>query len=98
MIITLVLLGRLLETRARGQTSSAIRKLLDLRPKTAHIVRNGRDVETPIEHIQVGDHIRVRPGENIPVDGLIQNGQSTMTNPCSQVKPYPLTNNKATKS
>ena len=78
MIITLVLLGRLLETRARGQTSSAIRKLLDLRPKTAHIVRNGRDVETPVEHIQVGDHIRVRPGENIPVDGLIQNGQSTI--------------------
>ena len=78
MIITLVLLGRLLETRARGQTSSAIRKLLDLRPKTAHIVRNGRDVETPVEHIQVGDHIRVRPGENIPVDGLIQNGQSAV--------------------
>ncbi len=78
MIITLVLLGRLLETRARGQTSSAIRKLLDLRPKTARIVRNGRDVETPIEHIQVGDHIRVRPGENIPVDGLIQNGQSAI--------------------
>ena len=78
MIITLVLLGRLLETRARGQTSSAIRKLLDLRPKTARIVRNGRDVETPVEHIQVGDHIRVRPGENIPVDGLIQNGHSTI--------------------
>lgn len=78
MIITLVLLGRLLETRARGQTSSAIRKLLDLRPKTARVVRNGRDVETPIEHIQVGDHIRVRPGENIPVDGLIQNGQSAI--------------------
>ena len=78
MIITLVLLGRLLETRARGQTSSAIRKLLDLRPKTAHIVRDGRDVETPVEHIQVGDHIRVRPGENIPVDGLIQNGQSAI--------------------
>ena len=78
MIITLVLLGRLLETRARGQTSSAIRKLLDLRPKTARIVRNGRDVETPVEHIQVGDHIRVRPGENIPVDGLIKNGQSAI--------------------
>ena len=78
MIITLVLLGRLLETRARGQTSSAIRKLLDLRPKTARIVRNGQDVETPIEQIQVGDHIRVRPGENIPVDGLIQNGHSTI--------------------
>ncbi len=78
MIITLVLLGRLLETRARSQTSSAIRKLLDLRPKTAHIVRNGRDVETPVEHIQVGDHIRVRPGENIPVDGLIKNGQSAI--------------------
>ncbi len=78
MIITLVLLGRLLETRARGQTSSAIRKLLDLRPKTALIVRNGRDIETPVEQIQVGDHIRVRPGENIPVDGLIQNGHSTI--------------------
>ena len=78
MIITLVLLGRLLEMRARGQTSSAIRKLLDLRPKTAHIVRDGRDVETPVEHIQVGDYIRVRPGENIPVDGLVQNGQSTV--------------------
>ena len=78
MIITLVLLGRLLETRARGQTSSAIRKLLNLRPKTALIVRNGRDIETPVEQIQVGDHIRVRPGENIPVDGLIQNGHSTI--------------------
>ena len=78
MIITLVLLGRLLETRARGRTSSAIRKLLDLRPKTARIVRNSRDVETPVEHIQVGDHIRVRPGENIPVDGLIQNGHSAI--------------------
>ena len=90
MIITLVLLGRLLETRARGQTSSAIRKLLDLRPKTARIVRNGRDVETPVEHIQVGDHIRVRPGENIPVDGLIQNGQSAIDESMLTGEPLPV--------
>lgn len=90
MIIALVLLGRLLEMRARGQTSSAIRKLLHLRPKTARIVRNGQDVETPVEHIQVGDHIRVRPGENIPVDGLIQNGQSAIDESMLTGEPLPV--------
>lgn len=90
MIITLVLLGRLLEMRARGQTSSAIQKLLHLRPKTARIVRNGQDVETPVEHIQVGDHIRVRPGENIPVDGLIQNGQSAIDESMLTGEPLPV--------
>ena len=93
MIITLVLLGRLLETRARGQTSSAIRKLLDLRPKTAHVVRNGRDVETPVEHIQVGDHIRVRPAKTSPSMASYKTDNPQLTNPCSRAKPYLLTNN-----
>jgi len=78
MIITLILLGRLLEARARGRTSDAIRKLMDLRPQTARVIRGSEEVDIPIEQVQHGDILRVRPGEKIPVDGIIQEGLSAI--------------------
>lgn len=78
VIITLILLGNLFEERAKGKTSQAIQKLLGLQAKTARIVRNGIELEIPIEEVIVGDTIIVRPGEKIPVDGEILEGQSAV--------------------
>jgi Cu+-exporting ATPase len=78
MIITLIVLGKLLETRAKGQTSEAIKKLMGLQPKTARILRNGVESDIPIAEVQVGDVVIVRPGEKIPVDGLVVDGRSTI--------------------
>lgn len=76
VIITLALLGQVLELRARDKTGSAIRELLKLSPKTARVVRDGAETEIPLENIAVGDHLRVRPGERVPVDGVIVDGAS----------------------
>jgi len=78
MIIALILLGRFLETRARGQTSEAIKKLIGLNPRTALVIRDGAEREISIEEVQVGDLILVRPGEKVPVDGIIKEGYSTL--------------------
>ncbi len=78
VVITLILLGRLLEQRARGQTSEAIRKLMGLQPKTARLIRNGQEIDVPIDQVQVDDVILVRPGEKIPVDGEVVAGTSTV--------------------
>ena len=78
VIITLIILGRLLEAVAKGQTSEAIRKLMGLRPKTARVIRQGREVDIPVEEVVVGDIILVRPGEKVPVDGTIVEGHSTL--------------------
>lgn len=78
VVITLILLGRLLEQRARGQTSEAIRKLVGLQAKTARLIRNGQTVDVPIDAVQVGDIVLVRPGEKIPVDGIVTEGSSTI--------------------
>jgi Cu+-exporting ATPase len=78
VVITLVLLGRLFESRAKGQTSEAMRKLMGLQAKTAHVIRNGREIDVPISEVLVGDVILVRPGEKIPVDGEIIDGSSTI--------------------
>ncbi len=78
VIITLVILGRLLEALAKGRTSEAIKKLIALRPKTARVLRDGREVDIPVEEVAVGDLIIVRPGESIPVDGIIREGSSTV--------------------
>jgi Cu+-exporting ATPase len=79
VIITLVLLGQVLELRARQQTGGAIRALLDLSPKQARIVRpDGREEDIPLESVQAGDVLRVRPGEKIPVDGAIAEGSATI--------------------
>jgi len=78
LIIALILLGNLLENRAKGQTSEAIRKLMGLQAKTARVIRNGQDVDIPIAEVVLGDVILVRPGEKIPVDGEIIDGASTL--------------------
>jgi Cu+-exporting ATPase len=78
IVITLILLGRLFERRARGQTSAAIRKLIGLQAKTARVLRQGSEVEVAIADVQVGDHLVVRPGEKIPVDGIVVEGQSSV--------------------
>ena len=71
-IVTLVLLGQVLELRARSQTSSALKALLGLAPKTARIIReNGSEEDIPLEHVKSGDRLRVRPGEKVPVDGVV---------------------------
>ena len=77
-IITLILLGRYLEARAKGQTSDAIKKLIGLQPKTATVIREGQEVQIPVDDVQVGDHILVRPGEKVPVDGKIVSGYSSV--------------------
>jgi len=76
VIVTLVLLGRLLEARARGQTSAAIRHLLQLQPPTARVLRDGQPIEIPVSLLVVGDLVQVRPGEKIPVDGQLIEGSS----------------------
>jgi Cu+-exporting ATPase len=78
VIIALILLGRLLENRARGQTSEAIRKLMGLQAKTARVIRSDREIDIPIAEVVLGDIILVRPGERIPVDGEIVEGASTI--------------------
>ena len=78
VIITLILLGRLFENRAKGQTSEAMRKLMGLQAKTARVIRNGKEVDVPIAEVQLKDIILVRPGEKIPVDGEVIEGASTI--------------------
>jgi Cu+-exporting ATPase len=78
VIITLILLGKLLENRARGQTSEAIRKLIGLQAKTARAIREGKEVDIPIAEVMLDDIILVRPGEKIPVDGEIVEGSSSI--------------------
>lgn len=78
MIIVLILLGRLLEAKAKGRTSEAIKKLVGLQPKTARIRRDGKEMDIPVKDVLVGDEILVRPGEKIPVDGVILEGKSAV--------------------
>ena len=77
-IVTLVLLGQVLELRARSRTGAAIRALLDLSPKTARILRDGTEQDIPLDQVKPGDRLRVRPGEKIPVDGVVLEGTSTV--------------------
>ncbi|HIY74600.1 MAG TPA: HAD-IC family P-type ATPase, partial [Candidatus Intestinimonas merdavium] len=78
MILTLITLGKFLETRSKGKTSQAISRLMDLAPKTATVLRDGAEVEVPVEEVAVGDLIRVRPGASIPVDGVVTEGSSAV--------------------
>jgi Cu+-exporting ATPase len=77
-IVVLILLGRLLEARAKGQTSEAIKKLVGLQAKTARVVRNGQEMDIPVEKVAIGDLVVVRPGEKIPVDGTVEEGRSAV--------------------
>lgn len=78
IVITLILLGRLFENRAKGQTSEAIHKLMGLQSKTARLIRQGQEIDVPVEEVQINDVILVRPGEKIPVDGEVIEGSSTV--------------------
>jgi Cu+-exporting ATPase len=78
VIITLIILGKYLEAGAKGRTSDAIKRLMGLRPKTARVVRNGQELDLPIANVVVGDTVIVRPGERIPVDGIVTEGGSTV--------------------
>lgn len=78
VILTLITLGKLLEARAKGRTSEAIKKLIGLSPKTATLLRDEQEIETPIDDVMVGDRVIVRPGERIPVDGMVIEGRSSI--------------------
>ncbi len=77
-IIVLILLGRFLEARAKGKTSEAIKKLIGLQPRTARIIRNGNEIDIPVGEVVPGDLVIVRPGEKIPVDGIVKEGYSSV--------------------
>lgn len=94
MIIGLINLGQALEVRARGRTSAAVEKLLALQDSTARIVRNGEEVDVPIEQVQVGDQLRVRPGEKIPVDGRVLEGRSLVDESMLTGEPAPVNKDK----
>ncbi|HEX6579593.1 MAG TPA: heavy metal translocating P-type ATPase [Actinomycetota bacterium] len=91
VILTLILLGRLFEARAKAGTGEAIRKLIGLRPQTARVVRDGQEHETPVDDVQVGDVVAVRPGEKIPVDGEIVDGRSSIDESMVTGEPIPVT-------
>jgi Cu+-exporting ATPase len=78
IIVALILMGQVLEARAKGQTNEAIRKLMGLQAKTARVVRNGQELDIPVEEVLVGDVIIVRPGEKVPVDGVVTEGSSSV--------------------
>jgi Cu+-exporting ATPase len=98
VVTVLILLGQVLELRARSQTSGAIRKLLGLAPKTARLVRpDGREEDIPIDHVHVGDLLRVRPGEKVPVDGTVTEGRSAVDESMISGEPIPVEKEPGTK-
>jgi Cu+-exporting ATPase len=90
VIITLIKLGKMLESRTKGKTGGAIRKLLGLRPRTATILRDGREQEVPLSQVQVADILLVRPGERIPVDGKVIGGHSAVDESMLSGEPLPV--------
>ncbi len=95
IITTLVLLGQVLELRARSQTSSAIKALLGLSPKTARLIHDdGREEDVPLDRVQVGDRLRVRPGEKVPVDGIVLDGATSIDESMVTGEPIPVEKSK----
>jgi Cu+-exporting ATPase len=90
VIITLIKLGKMLESRTKGRTGGAIRKLVGLRPKTATVLVNGREREIPLTQVHVGDTVLVRPGESIPVDGDVLEGESSVDESMLTGEPIPV--------
>lgn len=90
VIVTLILLGRFLEARAKGKTSQAIKRLLGLQAKTAFVERSGTFVEIEIDEVEVGDVIRIRPGEKVPVDGTVVSGESFVDEAMITGEPVPV--------
>ncbi|MFA7198858.1 MAG: heavy metal translocating P-type ATPase [Methanoculleus sp.] len=89
MLASFLTLGRYLEARAKGRTSEAIKNLIGLRPKTATVIRDGREVEVPVEDVVVGDILLVRPGEKVPVDGAVVGGESSVDESMITGEPIP---------
>jgi len=97
MILTLITLGKFLETRSKGKTSQAISRLMDLAPKTATVLRDGGEVELPVEEVAVGDLILVRPGGRIPVDGVVTEGHSSVDESALTGESLPVEKNPGDK-
>lgn len=97
VIVVLVLFGQVLELRARNKTGSAIRALLNLAPKTARVVQNGRESDVPLETVQHGMQLRVRPGEKIPVDGVVLDGKTSVDESMITGEPIPVEKNAGDK-
>ncbi|OLY94561.1 Cu2+-exporting ATPase [Cnuella takakiae] len=97
VVIAFILLGRLLEERAKASTSSAIKKLMGLQPKTVAIVHDGHLMEVPIERVRVGNLLLVKPGEKIPVDGTVENGESYVDESMISGEPIPVLKQKGAK-
>ena len=98
IITTLVLLGQVLELRARSQTSSAIKALLGLAPKTARLIRDdGSEVDVPLEHVNAADRLRVRPGERVPVDGMVVEGETSIDESMVTGEPIPVEKSPGSK-
>ena len=91
VIVTLILLGRFLEARAKGRTSEAIKRLVGLQAKSARVLRNGETIDVPLQDVQTGDVIVVRPGEKVPVDGLVLDGSSYVDESMITGEPIPVT-------
>ena len=91
VIITLILMGRLLETKAKAGTGEAIRTLIGLQPRTARVIRDGVELEVPIEEVVLGDLVVVRPGEKLPVDGEVCEGRSAVDESMVTGEPIPVT-------
>src|SRR5256885_3945778 len=89
VILTLILLGRLIETRAKAGTGQAIRELLGLQARTARVVRDGAEAEIPVEEVVVGDEVVIRPGEKIPVDAVVLSGSSAVDESMVTGEPMP---------
>jgi Cu+-exporting ATPase len=90
VIVVLVLLGQVLELRARARTGSALRELLGLAPSTARLVRDGEDADVPLATVRIGDVLRVRPGERVPVDGVVTDGRSAIDESMITGEPLPV--------
>jgi Cu+-exporting ATPase len=88
-IIVLILLGRYFETRAKGKTSEAVKKLIGLQPKTARVIRDGGEVDIPLEEVMAGERVVVRPGEKVPVDGAVEEGTSSVDESMMTGEPVP---------
>ncbi|NUM77686.1 HAD-IC family P-type ATPase, partial [candidate division KSB1 bacterium] len=97
VIVVLVLLGQVLELRARSRTGNAIRSLLNLAPPTAHLIRDGEEREVTLESVKGGDRLRVRPGEKIPVDGVVLEGRSSVDESMITGEPIPVEKNAGDK-
>ncbi|MBL7051267.1 heavy metal translocating P-type ATPase, partial [Candidatus Woesearchaeota archaeon] len=94
VLITIIVFGRLLEAKAKGKTSEAIKKLIGLKPKTAIVIRNGKEIKIKVDDVVVGDKIIVKPGEKIPVDGIIIDGHSSIDESMVTGESIPVEKNK----